>query len=309
MSRMAVIVGLVAAIVGGCTFAAGHDGAAPGDGSSAGSAGGDGSGSAGSGSDGSDDGDGDGVPNGSDNCPTVANPDQHDEDGDGIGDVCDVCPQIADPLQTDTDRDDVGDACDPHPATAGDHLVLFDGFQDAGGLPSEWRDITSTGPSWTVAGDALVYDGGDDLSTIVHDASAPHHTISFDIDLGAATTQDTDNAVAVEVLTDTPSDASEGALCELRDDPSGFTGQWLFFGDVQGPDTTGSNTQLLPQPGQRFRLVATSDPDTQICDSKRSDGTETNLASSEDSFGHSFVGVRMRNWKVAIRSVAVYSSP
>jgi uncharacterized repeat protein (TIGR01451 family) len=32
--------------------------------------------------------DGDGVPNGLDNCPTVFNPDQADTDGDGVGDAC-----------------------------------------------------------------------------------------------------------------------------------------------------------------------------------------------------------------------------
>ena len=37
----------------------------------------------------SSDDDGDGVPNGSDNCPSVANSDQADCDGDGIGDACD----------------------------------------------------------------------------------------------------------------------------------------------------------------------------------------------------------------------------
>ena len=37
------------------------------------------------------DGDGDGVPDGEDNCPATANPDQTDTDGDGIGDACDSC--------------------------------------------------------------------------------------------------------------------------------------------------------------------------------------------------------------------------
>lgn len=43
------------------------------------------------------DSDSDGIPNGSDNCPQVKNPDQKDSDGDGIGDACDRCPNEANP--------------------------------------------------------------------------------------------------------------------------------------------------------------------------------------------------------------------
>ena len=45
------------------------------------------------------DSDGDGVPDASDNCPDIANPDQLDGDDDDVGDVCDDCP--ADPDKTD----------------------------------------------------------------------------------------------------------------------------------------------------------------------------------------------------------------
>ncbi len=37
------------------------------------------------------DADGDGIPNGTDNCPDLANPQQEDADADGHGDLCDTC--------------------------------------------------------------------------------------------------------------------------------------------------------------------------------------------------------------------------
>jgi hypothetical protein len=59
------------------------------------------------------DNDGDGVPDGYDNCPTLANPMQTDTDADGRGDACDNCVAIANPGQADFDNDGLGDACDP----------------------------------------------------------------------------------------------------------------------------------------------------------------------------------------------------
>lgn len=78
------------------------------------------------------DGDGDGVPDASDNCPTIPNASQADGDGDGIGDACDPnpndgptgdldgdgvlnnadnCPTVANPGQEDINNDGYGDAC------------------------------------------------------------------------------------------------------------------------------------------------------------------------------------------------------
>jgi len=93
------------------------------------------------------DGDHDGVPDVSDNCPAVANPDQANEDGDRFGDACDPCPQISDNAPVDTDHDGIGDACDPNPA-AHDSFWLFEGFHQ--GLPM-WPGSTN----WTSAGDKV----------------------------------------------------------------------------------------------------------------------------------------------------------
>jgi hypothetical protein len=70
--------------------------------------------------------DDDGVADGSDLCPTIADPDQADQDGDGVGDLCDNCVEIANPRaslplaagttttggQRDDDVDGFGNVCD-----------------------------------------------------------------------------------------------------------------------------------------------------------------------------------------------------
>ncbi|MGQ0761524.1 MAG: thrombospondin type 3 repeat-containing protein [Acidobacteriota bacterium] len=58
------------------------------------------------------DGDADGVPDTTDNCPNAANADQADADSDLIGDACDNCAQTSNPDQADGDSDGAGDACD-----------------------------------------------------------------------------------------------------------------------------------------------------------------------------------------------------
>ena len=72
------------------------------------------------------DSDGDGIPDGSDNCTDTPNPDQNDNDGDTMGDACDDdddndgvldvsdnCPFTSNSGQEDNDSDTFGDACDP----------------------------------------------------------------------------------------------------------------------------------------------------------------------------------------------------
>lgn len=110
----------------------------------------------------------DGVPDESDNCPDVYNPDQNDTDHDGFGDACDYCPTLATTVnhdedgdlvgdecdlcpgrpdfQDDSDHDGIGDACDPDPFNANTRL-LFDPFLT---LSSAW----TTDMPWHSDGDA-----------------------------------------------------------------------------------------------------------------------------------------------------------
>jgi hypothetical protein len=90
--------------------------------------------------------DGDNVPDTTDNCPTVANPDQADSDKDGLGDCCDPdspdqdadgvadacdnCPAVYNPGQLDSDHNGVGDAC---AALLGD--MNCDGVVDLNDVP------------------------------------------------------------------------------------------------------------------------------------------------------------------------------
>jgi hypothetical protein len=100
--------------------------------------------------------DGDGVLDGTDNCPDNPNPDQRDHDHDAIGDVCDLCPHIADSGTTDTDGDHIGDVCDPRPDLP-DTRLLFVGFYDQAEI-ADW----SQGGTWTFDGKTARHqDSGD----------------------------------------------------------------------------------------------------------------------------------------------------
>jgi hypothetical protein len=59
------------------------------------------------------DSDQDGVPNNTDNCPTMPNPGQEDGDSDEVGDLCDNCVDTPNSDQGDADGDGDGNACDP----------------------------------------------------------------------------------------------------------------------------------------------------------------------------------------------------
>jgi hypothetical protein len=152
--------------------------------------------------------DGDGVPDATDDCPMVADPDQRDEDGDGIGNLCDNCPATPNASQANADGDGVGDACDPEPG-APDHIALFEGF-----------DAPLTG--WTL--DTGVTVSGGMLHVPRFDqALAPLTSSRGWVETSytiAALPATTDNYRSVEVLSEVgPTGSVGGYRCGMYDDP------------------------------------------------------------------------------------------
>jgi hypothetical protein len=127
--------------------------------------------------------DGDGVPDETDNCVAVNNPDQADEDHDGIGDVCDDCPHIANVGQADEDADGVGDVCDPRPGMA-DKIVFFLPFNS----PNEIADWNTggTNATWAVAGGVLQQNGVSSLAILwKNDLSTTNVWVTTHVTYGA----------------------------------------------------------------------------------------------------------------------------
>jgi len=167
------------------------------------------------------DSDGDGISDNQDNCPTVANPDQHDEDGDGYGDVCDTCPLIPNPHQElDYDMDSVGDACDTHPAAAGDCLYLLDTFVDPSLFAREWQVVPSSAVD-AVAKDvdlvrvSAMMAGGPVALLALDDTGAPV-VGSYDLEVtgNGAVSVNTQGITAVSNVSEVPPGA--GYYCDVQ---------------------------------------------------------------------------------------------
>ena len=152
-----------------------------------------------------DDADGDGVADGNDNCPAVANSDQADADGDGVGDACDTTSTPPPPPPTaptanaanasgDEDRgaitvtlsgNDVnGDALTFDVGTATQGLVTVPGTISCSGTPS----LCTTTVTYTPNADS----NGED-------------TFSYTVSDGTASSDPATATVTVNAINDAPS--------------------------------------------------------------------------------------------------------
>lgn len=170
-----------------------------------------------------DDGDNDGVRDGDDNCPTVANTDQHDEDADGVGDKCDNCPTVANPAQANQGEsavgqavDQAGDACDPFPDRPGNNLLFFDSFASRDPL---WQ-IAPGGGVWSWSGDAVTQTDPDAIAYLYY-AGDLHGDVVVDITARIVTVPNHGFGIGSTAQWNLSPGDGAGYLCQLFDTPAG----------------------------------------------------------------------------------------
>lgn len=294
--------GLVVALAPACGF---HSAALPGDAAPPGM---DARVDAGSDAPAATDGDHDGVPDRTDNCPTMANPDQHDEDGDGIGDVCDPCPQVADAV-TDSDGDGLPDACDPHPMTPGDHLLVFEPFTGSGNVPAGWTlAAAGSAADYVIGGDALTVTASA-THILLYDTQSGHHAIDVGLDVKATETGG-GNDEFVTVLADSRNDLQAFFGCGLRlDHQTPAPDRELFAYDQQdNPQFVALNTDQTDPPvaSGSYRMTFVMDGNGETCVIPKGT-TPHSQSNTVDSQGNTYVGLRANNLQIAFRYVAIYT--
>jgi imidazolonepropionase-like amidohydrolase len=208
----------------------------------------------------SDDQDGDGIPDGADNCPTVFNPvfgvpfpiweEQPDHDLDGLGDVCDPCPF------------DEGDVCEGPDPDDGDADGVKD---DADNCPLEpnadQADADQDGKG-DACDDCAVANPGNDAcpATVeqIQDESHPEH-------VPPGTTVRVEGLIVTAIRNDNLAFTAETGTGEP------FTGIYVFTGGNPGGLAIGATVDVQGTIEEYFELTELTDADAVVV--SNGDGT------------------------------------
>ena len=256
--------------------------------------------------------DGDTVLNEDDNCPDLANLDQHDEDGDTVGDVCDNCPHVPNIGQEHAvDADQVGDACDPHPGVA-DAIVYFDPFKGTG-VPQGYSTI-GTG-SWSQADDKVVQSSsasgsnylvvsGVDLDDVVVETSVDVGPVLPSAGGGGAAFR----SVGTMTRFTAGTFSGTGYMCLILDDYNDNENAWVFAAGHQDNGATDGDTQSPPlgdglQQGQNYRVRAEATADDVSCTQMA--GSPVTVSLTDTAYTSGSVALRTNTASASFRYLVV----
>jgi hypothetical protein len=241
------------------------------------------------------DGDGDGVGDASDNCPTVANADQHNHDGDAFGDACDYCPHLASAElpQPDNDGDEVGDACDPIDGVA-QRIARFEGFYDNS---AGWM----TGTRWHIAGGKMVLAAGSGSTVILVPGGSYGHGTYVE----AGFTLDSVATGHAGVVFGSDASATNFYACIARRD-SGGDDALVLRRYTSVPDETSAGFQGNFSTGVFLDVQGGFDSAEQECDGSLADDTVTAPLSSTDQPGMA-AGLRGQGMAASFDFLIVYA--
>lgn len=246
--------------------------------------------------------DGDGVLNESDNCPAVANADQHDEDGDKLGDVCDNCPHIANADQANVMEgnlaDEVGDVCDPRPGVAGDTIEKFYPFR---AVPA---DVTVEG-SWSIVNDGYQYAGGGEATLKV---SGVRDRVLIEI-AGTVVTTPTGNSEVVALIggaNDAHHDC--GYYDDTSSNPDDFHTALLGYWDGREWDEIAGKHNVSRRLSGAFtiRVAGDSTANTLSCTTSDTRETLTTTSTGADRLVPGTVGIYIATSSVNVRYIIIY---
>ena len=179
------------------------------------------------------DSDSDGIPDTSDNCPTVANPPQIDSDGDGDGNACDNCPDIANADQANTDGDTRGNVCDNCPSVANSDQIDTDGDGAGDACDGCPTDVLKTGPGECGCGVPDLDLNGNGIADCNETAGA------YTTNLTGGTIPNNNLTGLARTFT-VPAGALNGPLTDIRIEFTGLNHTWVgdVMAEIVGPDGT-----------------------------------------------------------------------
>jgi len=234
----------------------------------------------------------------------------HDEDTDGVVDGCDNCPGIANSDQKnvrETDdgavADAVGDACDPRPRLGGDVIERFHSFAEPAAM-DDWDVVT--GP-WRIDGEAMTFDGPEVTDQAYVVSTAPMIQLPATIEAHVTIRTIKGGAWAIFGVIANADDDGDGSACLVYrpyETPVLKDMLKVFHSDGQAD----SPLARMMANGDGYRLTFSVESDEMSCNSLEDGGARQGVpADPDDPLRTGTLGLLGQQIDAVVDYVVVYS--